>query len=299
MRNQGRVEGGTDTVTATRAETVGTEPGTDTFVRARGVQDPPEGEALWFVMQGAKVLLRQEGPDDKPVIPTASSPEDLGLTVSRRLYIGLFDGVPCIVARLDGDAVPDAYAVHDLRSLYGLVPESAWSVAGLATQLLYWAETTRYCPRTGDETRAKPGEWATECPSCGLTQYPRVSPCIIVLIHDDDRLLLTRQSSWPPNRYSLVAGFVEPGETLEECVAREIAEETGVRVHAPHYVGSQPWPFPHQLMVGFTARYAGGDIVVDHSELEDARWFPLTELPLRPPPMSIAGRIIEGYLNSY
>ena len=264
------------------------------FVRATGGDHAPEGEALWFVFAGHRMLLR-EAPGG-PGVPWAASAERLGVERGETLYIGTLDGMPCMAATLPNGDVPAGFEGRDLRALYSLVPEATWSVAGLAAQLLYWADTSRFCPRTGDRTRLKVGEWTTECPVCGLTQYPRVSPCTITLIYDGDRVLLTRQPGWPEGRFGLVAGFVEPGETLEQCVARETREETGIALDDIRYFASQPWPFPHQLMVGFTARYAGGEIVVDHSELEEATWFPVDALPLLPPPLSIARRIIDAHL---
>ncbi len=271
----------------------------DVFVRSRGAGPVPgAGESLWFVMSGARLILGRNG--DGVAVLRATNRDELGLTIVDPLYIGLLDGVPCIAARFEGDAVPVQYTTRDLRGLYGQVSDVVWSIAGLASELLHWVETTRYCPRCGHVPAVKETEWGASCPHCGLTQYPRVSPCIITLIHDDEnRLLLTRQASWPEKFYSLVAGFVESGETLEECVVREVREETGVEIADIAYAGSQPWPFPHQLMVGFTARYAGGDLVVDHSELEDARWFALADLPLRPPGVSIAGKMIEAFVAAH
>ena len=268
------------------------------FARARGGDRPPAAAARWFVFNGRDVLLRQA--DDGLFIPLAHSAVELGLDVlDDPLYIGQLDGVPCMAALLAEETVPEGYAAKDLRTLYGLVDETTWSIAGLAFQLTYWAANTRYCPRTGDRTRLKVGEWAMECPACGLLQYPHVSPCIIVLVRDGDRMLLTRQPGWPAGRYGLVAGFVEPNETLEECVAREVREETALAVDDICYVSSQAWPFPHQLMVGFTARHAGGEIVVDHGELEDAAWFPIDDPPILPPKPSIARRIIDAHLAEF
>ena len=140
-------------------------------------------------------------------------------------------------------------------------------------------------------------ERARRCGACGHVVYPRVSPCIIVLVHDGPRMLLTRQASWPVGRYGLVAGFVEAGEALEACVRREVAEETGLDVDEVTYLGSQPWPFPHQLMVGFFARYAGGEVALRDGELEDARWFEAGSLPALPPRLSIARSLIEHFLQ--
>ena len=274
----------------------------DGFVRARGGEPLPGGEARWFVFAGPRVLLAESGAGKW--IPPAGAPAELGFEVDDPLYIGMLDGEPCVAAQLaiGTDEPPEGYGAYDLRRLYGMVPERVWSVAALSYQLLYWAATARFCSRTGHPTVAKQGEWATECPDCGFTQYPRVSPCTITLIHDDTdggRILMTRQPGWPAGRYGLVAGFVEPGEALERCVEREIEEETGVAVTDIVYAGSQPWPFPHQLMVGFTARYASGEVVVDKSELEDASWFALAALPTLPPPLSIARRIIDAHLAAH
>lgn len=264
------------------------------FVRARGGDRRPEGEAYWFVYAGPNLLLARNG--DGVAVPRTTLPADLDLSPIEPIYLGRLGGTPCLAAVLSTDAVPPGYAGHDLRSLYGLVPETHWSIAGLASQLNHWALNTRYCPRTGEPTRLKHGEWAMECASCDLLQYPHVSPCVIVLVQHGDRILMTRQSSWPEGRYGLVAGFVEPGESLEQCLAREVYEETGLAVTEMRYVASQPWPFPHQLMVGFTAQYAGGELAVDHNELEDARWFPVDALPILPPPLSIARRIIDAHV---
>lgn len=267
------------------------------FIRAQSGETAPAGPARWFFFAGDKVLL-EEGTRGYS-LPLAASARELGLDVAPPLYLGRLDGAPCLAMSLPEATVPEGYKPVDLRTLYGLVLEPAWRVAGLAAQLLHWAETARFCPRTGHPTHRKEGEWAMECPACGFLQYPRVHPCVIVLIHHGDRILLTRQAPWPPNRYGLVAGFVEPAETLEECLRREVREETGLTVDDPRYFASQPWPFPHQLMVGFTARYAGGEISIDTRELEDARWFALDALPTLPPPLSIARRIIDAHVASH
>lgn len=264
------------------------------FVRARGGETAPAGEALWFVFAGREVVL-VEGADGLSV-PRARSLDDTGLTAERPLYFGTLDGTPCMSVLLAEESVPDGYTGRDLRRLYGSVPDDTWGAAGLAYQLAYWADTTRFCPRTGHPTVLRTGEWGAECPSCGLIQYPRVSPCIIVLIHDGEQILMTRGPGWPAGRYGLVAGFVEPNESLEECLAREVREETGIVVDDIRYVSSQPWPFPHQLMTGFAARYAGGAVVVDRTELDDARWFTRDALPILPPPPSIARRLIDAFV---
>jgi NAD+ diphosphatase len=144
-----------------------------------------------------------------------------------------------------------------------------------------------------------PGERAKRCPACGLLSFPRLSPAIIVLVERDDRVLLARGVNFPEGMYSTLAGFVEPGESLEEAVHREIGEEVGVALTDLRYFGSQPWPFPHSLMIGFTARYAGGEIVLDDREIADAAWFTADRMPRVPQKLSIARRLIDSYVAKH
>jgi NAD+ diphosphatase len=169
------------------------------------------------------------------------------------------------------------------------------SLGGMAMQALHWESTSRHCPRCGRPTERIAGEWGKRCPACRYEHYPHLHPAVIVLIRDGDRCLLSRKAEWAPGRYALVAGFVDNGESLEGAVHREVKEEVGVDVKDLQYVGSQNWPFPSQLMIGFTAEYAGGEVTVDRDELEDARWFPAAELPMVPSRKSIAGFIIEHH----
>jgi NAD+ diphosphatase len=192
-------------------------------------------------------------------------------------------------------------AFHGLRRLWGALDDAAWRLAGRAFQVVEWDRDHRFCGRCGTATRRgdKPGELARNCPSCGLQHYPRISPAAIVLIQDGDRLLLARSPHFAPGVYSTIAGFVDPGESLEETVVREVREEVGVELRNVRYFDSQPWPFPHSLMVGFTAEYAGGEIVIDPTEIEDARWFTPHDLPKLPAPLSIARRLIDSFLAKY
>jgi NAD+ diphosphatase len=187
-----------------------------------------------------------------------------------------------------------------LMALYGAVDDSVWTLAGRAVQLVEWTRTHRYCGRCGTPTIPAGGvERALRCPDCGLLAFPRLAPAMIVLVTDDDeRALLARGVRFPVPMYSCLAGFVEPGETCEEAVHREVREEVGIEVRDVAYWGSQPWPFPHSLMLGFTARHAGGDLALDESEILDAGWYARDALPPIPPGMSIARRMIDGWLAS-
>lgn len=229
------------------------------------------------------------------------SPEALvGLALSPLHRLGTLDGTALFAAGLQGPAAPAASALRPvgLRALATTLESPVWAAAALAGQVVHWDRTTRYCGLCGaTATVPDATQRAKVCTACGHSVWPRIAPCVIALVLDAaGRLLLTRKAEWPAGRYGLVAGFVEPGETLEQCVARECREETGVEVEAVTYRGSQPWPFPHQLMVGFRARAVRTAVTRGDGELEDARWFSRDALPQLPPRLSIARALIDEYL---
>jgi NAD+ diphosphatase len=168
-------------------------------------------------------------------------------------------------------------------------------------QIVEWDRTHRFCGRCGIPVQEMPFERAKKCPQCDLTSYPRLAPAIIVSIEranpSGKELLLAHNHRHPAGFYSVLAGFVEPGESLEECVKREIREEVGIEVKNIRYFGSQPWPFPNSLMIAFTSEYASGDIVLEEDELDDAAWFVAGALPPVPPPISIARQLIEHFVE--
>jgi NAD+ diphosphatase len=195
----------------------------------------------------------------------------------------------------DGEDPADGAAI-DLRSFYGRAGEIEWLVAGRAVQLVEWARTHRFCGRCATATEQQPGERAMKCPACGLLAFPRIAPAMITLVTRGDQALLARGVQFQGPMYSCLAGFVEPGESLEGAVLREVHEEVGVEVGNVQYWGSQPWPFPHSLMVGFTAEWVSGEIDIDPAEIVDAQWFRRDELPAIPPPISIARKLIDAWL---
>jgi NAD+ diphosphatase len=169
-------------------------------------------------------------------------------------------------------------------------------------QLVEWARTHRFCGRCGEPTQLADGERAMRCPACRLLAFPRLSPAMITLVTrgpagPDQEALLARGAQWTRPMYSCLAGFVEPGESLEDAVVREVHEEVGITVRSPRYVGSQPWPFPNSLMVGFRAEYESGEIVCDPREIADAGWYHRDELPPTPPSISIARKIIDAWIS--
>lgn len=247
--------------------------------------------ALTVVVRDGQVVVLDDHPDD--VAPGAP-----------RLLLGTLDGAACFAVDLDGDGVPDVVTgdlqdlLVPLRSLHGRVDDTRWTLAGRAVQLVDWDRNHRHCGRCATPTDTAPHERARRCPACGLMAFPRLAPAVIALVErDDGAALLARGRNFPMPMYSCLAGFVEPGETLEEAVAREVLEEVGVAVSDVRYVASQPWPFPHSLMIGFDATWAGGDIVIDEGEIVDAGWFTPEDLPLIPPQMSIARLLIDRWLE--
>ena len=175
--------------------------------------------------------------------------------------------------------------------------ETVFLIAGRALQVVQWDVDHQFCSRCGTETAFHHTDRAKECPSCSYTQYPRISPCVIGLITRGPEILLARYPSFPPGMFSTLAGFVEPGETLEQAFAREVQEEVGLAIKNISYKSSQPWPFPHSLMVGFQAEFAAGDIQVDGVEIQEADWFLVDQLPMVPPEGSIARYLIDQYAD--
>jgi NAD+ diphosphatase len=267
------------------------------FIPAIEPAAPSLAPALWFLFQDDKLLVFQE--DATMRLPVIDEPAEQGITIAIRHYLGNLDGIDCYAAEMATDAaLPDGARVEGLRALFGRIDEQQFMVAGRAIQIVTWDRTHRFCGQCGTATELVPGERARKCPACGHTAYPRISPAIIVLITRGDEVLLARGRNFPSGFYSTPAGFVEPGETLEEAVAREIKEEVGIDVKDIRYFGSQPWPYPHQMMIGFTATWESGDIVIDTNEIADARWFTRDTMPNIPPRMSISRVLIDSYLDA-
>jgi NAD+ diphosphatase len=255
------------------------------------------GPSWWFAFHENRLLVEGNGPALK--IPFGSDPAGIHVAILRRQYLGQLDGYPCFSAELETPHIPEGMRLLGLMKIYQEMGEDVFGIAGRAFQIINWDRTHQYCGRCGIPTIDKPNERAKVCPQCGLLRYPRLSPAVIVAVVKGNQLLLAHSGRFPGKFYSVLAGFVEPGETFEECVEREVKEEVGLTVDTIRYFGSQPWPFPDSMMIGFTARCAGGEIRIDENEITDARWFTADNLPRIPGKISIARRLIDWFVEHH
>lgn len=252
-----------------------------TFIPMLAAPGAPDVPSLLIAVRGSRVVLREGDPEDG-------------------IFLGALDGRHCWAIDTDPGAAPDDDGDDDFVDLYRLwssVDEATWAVAGRAVQLVEWQRNHRFCGRCGTPTVGASGERATKCPECGLLAYPRLAPAVIMLVErGDGRALLARNANFPEGLFSCLAGFVEPGETLERAVRREVFEEVGLEIGDVEFRGSQPWPFPHQVMIGFGAQHISGEIEIDGEEIVEARWFTPDSTPNFPTGgMSIAGRLIDEW----
>jgi NAD+ diphosphatase len=262
------------------------------FETAISRPDDPQADDLVLLFAGDGLILADGG----AALPRRS--EVAGLIPSETVHVGRFDGSAVETARIDRDTpLPDGFEATVLRALHGRVADEVWALAGRAFQLAEWNRTHRFCGVCGAPTALRDDERSRACTACDFRAYPRHSPAVIVLItRGDDEVLLGRSARFPEGMYSTLAGFVDPGESAEEAVRREIREEAGIEITEPVWFGSQSWAFPHSLMLGFTAEWASGEISADEDELEDLQWFTRDALPVLPPPASIARRLLDAWL---
>ena len=265
------------------------------FAPAKHGTKPPDPIGHWLLVQDQRLIVVPDGAALR--LPTGLLPAGFSDARVSPFWLGTLDGTECWVGALERDVkLPEGFVAETLVPMQGTrLSDDLLSLGGMAMQALWWEGTSGHCPRCGERTERLEGEWGKRCPKCRYEHYPHLHPAVIVMVKDGDRCLLARKAGWAPGRYALVAGFVDNGESLEGAVAREVKEEVGLDVRDIRYVGSQNWPFPSQLMVGFVAQYAGGDVTIDATELEDARWFPHDSLPGLPSRHSISRYIIDHY----
>ncbi len=259
-----------------------------------------EAEGRWIIVDERSNVLMVDG-----AFPVG---QDCPVSGGVAHLLGTDDGTPIWALRVDpGQAAETIDSIGgdpvNLRSLFGTISDNDWALAGRAAQVLTWARDHQFCGRCGSANEPHPSDRALQCPVCRLQSFPRISPAVIMLVErqteSGPEVLLAWGRQFPGRFFSALAGFVEPGESLEECVVREVNEETGIEVDDVRYFGSQPWPFPHSIMIGFTASYVSGDITIQEEEIVEAGWFSPNELPPVPRGgMSIAGWLIEAWLEN-
>lgn len=264
---------------------------------ANNPKDLTNTPSYWFVFKDHEMLVK--GADTDINIPYAENLEELKITPLRTQYMGTIKGWPCYSAEVGPETeAPERMEFKDLRSLYDALDEDIFLLAGKAVQIVNWDRDHQFCGRCGTPTETSQYEIAKVCPKCGFRSFVRLSPAVITAIIKEGKLLLAKHR-YRGGMYSPIAGFVEPGETLEEAVERETMEEVGLKVKNIEYFGSQPWPFPHSLMVAFTCEYESGAIKVDGKEIINAEWFSPDEIPLIPPRISIASELIEWFILKF
>ena len=247
---------------------------------------------LLLIQGGDLVVFNRNG---APVLPSGPPPD--WVEPESTVIIGIWQGQPLRVGRVSRTtSLPAPFTAEPFNAYSERLDDQFLTLGGIARNLLGWDRESARCPRSGGGTERHTGSWGKRCTLCGLERFPPTHPCAIVLVRRGEEFLLGRKAIWPEGRYSLIAGFLDAGESLEECARREVREESGVEITNLRYVGSQCWPFPSQVMAGFVADYAGGELAVEDDELEDVRWFSVNSPPpVLPTKRSIARWIIDRY----
>tara|TARA_B110001452_G_scaffold109424_1_gene90797 strand:+ start:7736 stop:8587 length:852 start_codon:yes stop_codon:yes gene_type:complete len=256
-------------------------------------------EKKWIIaVVGRDILLADDAGIAKDPIIDSDATDTLRFFCQRKISIGQWLARDCEVWELMPDiAATEGFTVISLRDVLMVAGEEIFALACRAVQLLDWQDTHRFCGRCGEPNKASDKEHALACDGCNINNYPRISPCVIVLVTRGDHCLLARNHSWPVNRFSAVAGYLEAGESAEQALHREVFEEVGVEIDNIRYIGSQSWPYPGQLMLGFIANAVTDEITVDGIEIAEARWFRYDQLPGPTAPIGIiAGRLVQQYV---
>ncbi len=253
-------------------------------------------KAYFFIFSDNNILVKEKS-ENLVSIPCIDKKSVAKIKVNEICFLGMVEKNCCYCAGVSQDRLPHQFKWINLRSLFGKIDNGFWSIAGYARQIYDWNMNFKFCGRCGAKTKKNKNEHARICSKCNLTSYPRISPAIITAVVKDRQILLARGIQFPNKKmFSVLAGFVEPGETLEDCVKREIFEEVGIKVKNIHYFKSQSWPFPDSLMIGFTAAYESGEILIDTKEIAEAGWFKADNLPIIPGQQTLAGELIEWFV---
>jgi NAD+ diphosphatase len=252
---------------------------------------------LYFIFKNDELLLNIK--DKNILLPCKSEIEALGINLMNLDFMTTKDTKDFYFAETQSTmAESNQFKFYKFRGLIGSLDNPTFNLAAKAFHLLKWSSSFKYCNKCGASVKDKEDERAKICPKCGYISYPRISPAIITAVVKDNKLLLAHNANFVNGMYSVIAGFVEPGETFEDCVAREVFEEVGIQVKNIKYFGSQPWPFPDSLMIAFTCEYDSGQLQVDGVEIDDAGFYSIDEFPKVPLPGSIARRLIDWFIDS-
>lgn len=269
-----------------------------TFIPSVEPTSPPSCKDLWFIFKDNLLLVEKK--ETVISIPKAENIEIIHSKLVQTHHLGTFKGSSCYIGELENDIeLLKNLEFTDLRSYMTHSSDDQFFLAGRAFQIINWDRTHKFCGKCGSKTDYKMDERAKICPKCGMLHFPHIAPAIIVAIVKDNKILLAHNVNFTSSMHSVIAGFVEPGETFEECVKREVKEEVGIEVKNIKYFESQPWPFPNSLMIAFTAEYAGGEISVDGKEIDHADWFDTESLPLIPNSKSVARKLIQWFIKNY
>ena len=252
---------------------------------------------FWFIFQNDCLLIT----NDENTLLTGSLISDLKHSFTRHHLLAHFDNFDIYCAELSTESsLPTQINPVPLRKALELLGAEWYTIAVKAYSIINWDKNHQYCGRCGNVTVHKAGTFERVCSSCSLTFYPRISPSVIVLIQKENHILMARSHHFLPGIYGLIAGFVEAGESVEDAVHREVKEEVGITIKHLRYFGSQAWPFPDSLMIAFTAEYASGELNINKTEIEDANWYPIDQLPGRPSSnLSISRKLIDHFITEY
>lgn len=254
-----------------------------------------QDDYICFTFNNGELLVGYN--ENKSFIPSWNDVKNLGLEVIESNCIGELNGTKCFSLEVnDKNLLKSDFKFIKLRECGMLISEVLFSIAGRGLQLLNWEKNNKFCGKCGLQINEKLNERAKVCGNCNLTIYPNISPAIIVAVTRGDKILLAHNRAFEDAKYSVLAGFVESGESLEGCVKREVFEEVGIEIKNIKYFNSQSWPFPNSLMIGFFAEHSEGDIMVDGIEIDDAKWFGKDELPNIPEKSTIARKMIDSFI---
>lgn len=264
-----------------------------------GVNPPEHNEdnEIWFIFSENKLMIQET--EEIVALPNIEDINKYKKYFKHVNYVGRAREEYCYAAEVsETDIIDESYKFYDFRSIVSNMNDEEFLLCSKAIQVINWDKNNKFCGRCGSPMKNSDSERAKICPKCGSTNYPRISPAVIVAITKGDKLLLAHNKNFRQKMYSLIAGFIEVGETIEQCVRREIMEEVGIKVNNIKYFQSQPWPFPNSLMIAFTAEYDEGEINPDGFEIEDADWYGVDNMPSIPKAGSVARKLIDWFMGN-